>query len=61
MELGVERESSTRRGLFIEDLGRPTASTSSKLVREFEKGFTIRHPDEDARSLRTVGDRISLS
>ena len=54
-ELGVEREKLTNEASFMEDLGADSLDTV-ELVMAFEKEFNIDIPDEDAETMRTVGD-----
>ncbi|MFM8792889.1 MAG: acyl carrier protein [Solirubrobacterales bacterium] len=56
-ELGVEREKLTDGASFIDDLG-ADSRVNGELVMEFEKEFNIDIPDEDAETLKTVGDAI---
>ncbi len=56
-ELGVERDKLTNEASFIEDLGADSLDIV-ELVMEFEKEFDIDIPDEDAETLRTVGDAL---
>ena len=57
-ELGVEREKLTDGASFIDDLGADSLDIV-ELVMEFEKEFNIEIPDEDAETLRTVGDALA--
>jgi acyl carrier protein len=56
-ELGVEPEKVTDEASFVEDLGADSLDTV-ELVMAFEEEFGIDIPDEDAESMRTVGDAI---
>jgi acyl carrier protein len=56
-ELGVEAEKVTDDASFVEDLGADSLDTV-ELVMAFEEEFGIDIPDEDAETLRTVGDAI---
>ena len=56
-ELGVERDKLTAEASFMEDLGADSLDTV-ELVLAFEKEFDIDIPDEDAETLRTVGDAM---
>ncbi len=57
-ELGVEPEKVTDDASFVEDLGADSLDTV-ELVMAFEEEFGFDIPDEDAETLRTVGDAIS--
>jgi acyl carrier protein len=57
-ELGVEAEKVTDDAAFVEDLGADSLDTV-ELVMAFEEEFGIDIPDEDAETLRTVGDAIA--
>ena len=54
-ELGVEPEKVTDDASFVEDLGADSLDTV-ELVMAFEEEFGFDIPDEDAETLRTVGD-----
>ena len=56
-ELGVEPEKVTDEASFVEDLGADSLDTV-ELVMAFEEEFGFDIPDEDAETLRTVGDAI---
>jgi acyl carrier protein len=56
-ELGVEREKLTDEASFIEDLGADSLDIV-ELVMEGEKVVNIDIPDEEAETLRTVGDAV---
>lgn len=56
-ELGVEPEKVTDDASFVEDLGADSLDTV-ELVMAFEEEFGFDIPDEDAETLRTVGDAI---
>ena len=57
-ELGVEPEKVTDDASFVEDLGADSLDTV-ELVMAFEEEFGFDIPDEDAETLRTVGDAIA--
>ena len=57
-ELGVEPEKVTDDASFVEDLGADSLDTV-ELVMAVEEEFGVDIPDEDAETLRTVGDAIS--
>jgi acyl carrier protein len=57
-ELGVEPEKVTDEASFVEDLGADSLDTV-ELVMAFEEEFGFDIPDEDAETLRTVGDAIA--
>ena len=56
--LGVEAEKVTEEASFIDDLGADSLDTV-ELVMAFEEEFGMEIPDEEAETLRTVGDAIS--
>jgi acyl carrier protein len=56
-ELGVERDKLTDNASFIDDLGADSLDIV-ELVMEVEKEFNIDIPDEEAETLRTVGDAV---
>ena len=56
-ELGVERDKLSDTASFMEDLGADSLDTV-ELVMAFEKEFDIDIPDEEAETLRTVGDAM---
>jgi len=57
-ELGVDPEKVTAEASFVEDLGADSLDTV-ELVMAFEEEFGVDIPDEDAETMRTVGDAIS--
>ena len=57
-ELGVDPEKVTAEAPFVEDLGADSLDTV-ELVMAFEEEFGVDIPDEDAETMRTVGDAIS--
>ena len=56
-KLNVEVSEITPEANFSADLGADSLDTV-ELVMEFEKEFGIQIPDEDAQSIKTVGDAI---
>ncbi len=56
-ELGSDPEKVTDDASFVEDLGADSLDTV-ELVMAFEEEFGFDIPDEDAETLRTVGDAI---
>lgn len=53
----IKPEEVTDEASFIDDLGFDSLDTV-ELVMELEKEFSIEIPDEDANSIRTVGEVI---
>ena len=56
-KLSVEESEVTNEASFTNDLGADSLDTV-ELIMEFEKEFGIQIPDEDAQSIKTVGDAI---
>ncbi len=56
-QLGVNAEQVTPTASFIEDLGADSLDTV-ELVMAFEEEFSVEVPDEDAETLKSVGDVI---
>jgi len=56
-QMGVSREKVNEGTSFIDDLGADSLDTV-ELVMEFEDGFDLSIPDEDAATIKTVGDAI---
>lgn len=56
-KLGVSAEKVTPEASFTNDLGADSLDTV-ELIMEFEKEFDLEIPDEDAQSIKTVGDAI---
>ena len=57
-KLGVEDGSIKNESRFIEDLNADSLDTV-ELIMEFEEEFNIEIPDDDAESLKTVGEAIN--
>ena len=57
-KLGLAAEQVTPEASFTADLGADSLDTV-ELIMEFEKEFDIEIPDEDAQSIKTVGDAIN--
>ena len=57
-KLGLAAEQGTPEASFTADLGADSLDTV-ELIMEFEKEFDIEIPDEDAQSIKTVGDAIN--
>ena len=57
-KLGLSDEQVTPEASFTADLGADSLDTV-ELIMEFEKEFDIEIPDEDAQSIKTVGDAIN--
>ena len=57
-KLGLSAEQVTPEASFTTDLGADSLDTV-ELIMEFEKEFDIEIPDEDAQSIKTVGDAIN--
>ena len=57
-ELGVEPDKVTPEASFVDDLGADSLDTV-ELVMALEEEFEIDIPDEDAETMRTVGDAIA--
>ena len=56
-QLGVNAEQVTPDASFVEDLGADSLDTV-ELVMAFEEEFSVEVPDEDAETLKSVGDVI---
>ena len=57
-KLGLAAEQVTPEASFTADLGADSLDTV-ELIMEFEKEFDFEIPDEDAQSIKTVGDAIN--
>ena len=57
-KLGLSAEQVTPEASFTADLVADSLDTV-ELIMEFEKEFDIEIPDEDAQSIKTVGDAIN--
>ena len=57
-KLGVEEGNIKNESRFIEDLNADSLDTV-ELIMEFEEEFNIEIPDDDAESLKTVGEAIN--
>ena len=55
--LGVEEDKVVENASFIDDLGADSLDIV-ELVMAMEEAFDLEIPDEDAETLRTVGDAI---
>ena len=58
-QLGVEESAVVPKAKFIEDLGADSLDIV-ELIMAMEEGFSIDIPDEEAESIRTVGDAINF-
>ena len=56
-KLGVEDSKVTMEANFIDDLGADSLDTV-ELIMQFEEDFNIEIPDEDAETLRSVGQAV---
>ena len=56
-KLGVEDNKITLEANFIDDLGADSLDTV-ELIMQFEEDFNIEIPDEDAETLRSVGQAV---
>ena len=56
-KLGVEDSKITMKANFIDDLGADSLDTV-ELIMQFEEDFNIEIPDEDAETLRSVGQVV---
>ena len=56
-QLGVGKDQITRDTSFVNDLGADSLDTV-ELVMEFEDGFEMSIPDEEAEKIQTVGMAI---
>lgn len=57
-KLGVSESEVTPEASFTEQLGADSLDTV-ELIMEFEKEFGIQIPDEEAETIKTVGDAIA--
>ena len=57
-KLGVSESEVTPEATFTQDLGADSLDTV-ELIKEFEKEFGIKIPDEKAETIQTVGDAIA--
>ncbi len=57
-KLGVDENQVTENAAFTTDLGADSLDTV-ELIMEFEKGFGISIPDDQAEKIATVGDAIA--
>lgn len=57
-KLGVEPSEVTDSASWVDDLGADSLDTV-ELIMAFEETFDLEIPDEDAETLKTVGDAIS--
>ena len=57
-KLGVEESEVTTEASFTNDLGADSLDTV-ELIMEFEKGFGISIPDDQAEKIGTVGNAVS--
>lgn len=57
-ELGVSESEVTETASFVDDLGADSLDLV-ELVMAFEEEFGVDVPDDDAASLKTVGDAVS--
>jgi len=57
-KLGVEESEVTNEASFTNDLGADSLDTV-ELIMEFEKEFNIAIPDDQAKTIQTVGDAVS--
>ena len=55
--LGIEEEKVTDEASFTDDLGADSLDTV-ELIMEFEKEFDMQIPDDEAESMKTVGEAI---
>lgn len=56
-KLGVSADQVTETASFTADLGADSLDTV-ELIMEFEKEFDLEIPDEDAQTIKTVGDAV---
>ena len=56
--LGVEADKVTDNASFIDDLGADSLDTV-ELVMAFEEEFGLEIPDQDAETMKSVGDALS--
>ena len=57
-KLGVDASEVTREASFANDLGADSLATV-ELMMGFEKEFDMTIPDEEAQTIKTVGDAIN--
>ena len=57
-KLGVDASEVTRESIFSNDLGADSLDTV-ELMMGFEKEFDMTIPDEEAQTIKTVGDAIN--
>ena len=57
-KLGVDASEVTREASFANDLGADSLDTV-ELMMGFEKEFDMTMPDEEAQTIKTVGDAIN--
>ena len=57
-QLGVKEEEVTASASFVDDLGADSLDTV-ELVMALEEEFECEIPDEDAESIRSVGDAVT--
>lgn len=57
-KLGVEASQVTPEASFTADLGADSLDTV-ELIMEFEKEFDLEIPDEEAQTIKTVGDAVA--
>jgi acyl carrier protein len=57
-KLGVDAAKVTKEASFIDDLGADSLDTV-ELIMKMEEEFELEIPDEEAESLKTVGDVVS--
>ena len=57
-QLGVNADEVVETASFIDDLGADSLD-QVELVMAFEEAFNAEIPDEDAETLKTVGDAVS--
>ncbi len=57
-KLGVSADQVTPAASFTGDLGADSLDTV-ELIMEFEKEFDLEIPDEDAQTIKTVGDAVN--
>ena len=58
-KLGVDESEVTIEANFTNDLGADSLDTV-ELIMEFEKGFDLSIPDEEAEKIQTVGQAVSF-
>lgn len=56
-QMGVDKSEITRETSFVNDLNADSLDTV-ELVMEFEDGFDLSIPDEEAEKIQTVGQAI---